>query len=161
MAFVAINEVVNLMHECDLFLALGHNFVDDVHFLPVVDISVWGDSVNDRKSCIHDCTIKQIVFLLVLFSQTRKGVKAAFTGVAADLRRKNGGFRPLSAGEKLVVYVLRFVRLFVQVVAMRKLAHHVFKTTLGVVKLVGHCPQQLANGHRIVAVQLRHFEPRL
>ncbi|SLV72998.1 Uncharacterised protein [Klebsiella pneumoniae] len=69
-AFVAINEVVNLMHECDLFLALGHNFVDDVHFLPVVDISVWGDSVNDGKGCIHDHTIKQIVFLLVLFSQS-------------------------------------------------------------------------------------------
>jgi hypothetical protein len=39
-----------------------------------------------------------------------------------------------------VVYVLRFVRLFVQVVAMGQLAHHVFKTALGVVKLVGHCP---------------------
>ncbi|ENL0082661.1 hypothetical protein AB3Y67_004468 [Citrobacter freundii] len=60
----------NLMHEGDLFLALGHNFVDDVHFLPVVDISVWGDSVNDGKGCIHNCTIKQIVFLLVLSSQS-------------------------------------------------------------------------------------------
>ena len=69
-AFVAINEVVNLMHECDLFLALDHYFVNDVHFLPVVDISVWGESVNDGKGCIHDCTIKQIVFLLVLFSQS-------------------------------------------------------------------------------------------
>jgi hypothetical protein len=67
---IAINEVVNLMHERDLFLALGHNFVDDVHFFAVVDISVWGDSVNDGKGCIHDCTIKQIVFLLVLFSQS-------------------------------------------------------------------------------------------
>ena len=27
-------------------------------------------SVNDGKGCIHDCTIKQIVFLLVLFSQS-------------------------------------------------------------------------------------------
>jgi hypothetical protein len=32
------------------------------------------------------------------------------------------------------------VRLFVQVVAMGQLAHHVFKTALGVVKLVGHSP---------------------
>uniref|UniRef100_UPI003FA5482E hypothetical protein n=1 Tax=Klebsiella pneumoniae TaxID=573 RepID=UPI003FA5482E len=57
MTFVAISEVVNLVHERDPFLALGHDCMDDVHLFAVVDTGVRSKRLKDRKRCTHNFTI--------------------------------------------------------------------------------------------------------
>ncbi|SWQ51970.1 Uncharacterised protein [Klebsiella pneumoniae] len=54
---IAINEVVNLVHERNLFLALGHDVMDDVHLFAVVDTGVRSKRLKDRKRCTHNFTI--------------------------------------------------------------------------------------------------------
>lgn len=54
MTFVAISEVVNLVHERDLFLALGNDVMDDVHLFAVVDTGVRNKRLKDRKRCTHN-----------------------------------------------------------------------------------------------------------
>ncbi len=55
--FVAISEVVNLVHERDLFLALGNDVMDDVHLFAVVDTGVRNKRLKDRKRCTHNFTL--------------------------------------------------------------------------------------------------------
>lgn len=55
--FVAISEVVNLVHERDPFLELGHDCMDDVHLFAVVDTGVRSKRLKDRKRSTHNPTI--------------------------------------------------------------------------------------------------------
>ena len=57
MTLIAINEVVNLVHERDLFLALGNDVMDDVHLFAVVDTGVRSKRLKDRKRSTHNPTI--------------------------------------------------------------------------------------------------------
>lgn len=46
-----------LVHERDLFLALGNDVMDDVHLFAVVDTGVRNKRLKDRKRCTHNFTL--------------------------------------------------------------------------------------------------------
>ena len=51
------SEVVNPVHERDLFLALGNDVMDDVHLFAVVDTGVQKQRLRTRKRCTHNFTL--------------------------------------------------------------------------------------------------------
>uniref|UniRef100_UPI001F3BF2D7 hypothetical protein n=1 Tax=Cronobacter malonaticus TaxID=413503 RepID=UPI001F3BF2D7 len=65
------------------------DWLHNTHLLPIVDFSVQTNVINNRKGCIHNKSIKQFVFLLVLFFQSSKGIVGGFTGMKRGLRPRH------------------------------------------------------------------------